>query len=162
DGDPHRHPRQPEPVGRRGADRVRGEPSVRGHASHRRPRGDHPAAVLRAGMGLGQAVRNRSGGAALVLGRRRGGAGAGRLALLSAAALVTHFFAGFLVAPEALWLLWRLRSRAVVIAVGAVAGVQLAMLPFAATDSSTPYGAGWIASHPLIGRIATTAIEWGA
>jgi len=36
------------------------------------------------------------------------------------------------------------------------------MLPFAVTDSSSAYGAGWIASHPLTGRIATTAIEWGA
>ena len=35
----------------------------------------------------------------------------------SALALLTHFFAGFLLAPEGLWLLWRLRSRSAVVAV---------------------------------------------
>ena len=39
---------------------------------------------------------------------------------LSALALATHFFAGFIVAPEALWLLWRQRTRLVLAALAAV------------------------------------------
>jgi hypothetical protein len=42
-------------------------------------------------------------------------------AVFSALALATHFFAGFLVAPEVLWLLWRARSRDAIIAAGALA-----------------------------------------
>lgn len=80
-------------------------------------------------------------------------------AAFSAAAVMTHFFAGFAVAPEAAWLLWRHRARASMIAVGAVAAVQLAMLPFALVD--TTHGAGWIAAMPRLNRIAITVIEWG-
>jgi hypothetical protein len=83
-------------------------------------------------------------------------------AAFSAAALMTHFFAGFLVGPEALLLLWRLRSRAAVIAFAVVAAAQAAMLPFALTDATASYGTGWIAAHPLVNRIATTVIQWGA
>ena len=42
-------------------------------------------------------------------------------AVCSALALMTHFFAGFLVAPEAMWLLWVARSRVAAVAVAAVA-----------------------------------------
>ena len=38
--------------------------------------------------------------------------------MFSALALLTHYFAGFLVAPEALLLLYMARSRASVVAVG--------------------------------------------
>jgi len=58
----------------------------------------------------------------------------------SALAMMTHFFAGFIVAPEALWLLWRHRQRVVVAAVAAVAVVQLAMLPFAVIDTGQDTG----------------------
>ena len=79
-------------------------------------------------------------------------------AACSALALMTHFFAGFVVAPEALWLLWRWRQRAVLIAVGVVAAAQVAMLPFALID--TGHGPGWIAQHPLRNRVGQTALEW--
>ena len=44
-------------------------------------------------------------------------------AVFSALALAAHYFAIFVIAPQALWLLWRARSRAVL---GALAGVALA------------------------------------
>jgi len=80
----------------------------------------------------------------------------------SAAALMTHFFGGFAVAPEALWLLWLARGRATALAVGAVAAVQVAMLPFAVIDASPSRGSGWIAGSSQVSRIAITVIEWGA
>jgi mannosyltransferase len=80
----------------------------------------------------------------------------------SAAALTTHFFAGFAIAPEAVWLLWAARSRATVLAVGIVAAVQMAMLPFAIIDASPSRGVGWIGQISPVHRVATTVIEWGA
>jgi len=78
--------------------------------------------------------------------------------VLSALALATHFFAGFLVIPEAAWLLWRFRARAVKLAVAAVALAQLAMLPFALIDTS--HGAGWVHLIPLKNRIAQVPLEF--
>ncbi len=80
-------------------------------------------------------------------------------AFLSSLALMTHFFAGFAVAPEALWLLWVSRTRIVAAAVALVAVVQVAMLPFAFLD--TAHGVGWIAAIPRLHRISDTAAEWG-
>jgi mannosyltransferase len=80
-------------------------------------------------------------------------------AICSALAIMTHFFAGFLVAPEALWLLCVSRRRAVIVAVGIVTAAQLAMLPLALIDTS--HDAGWIARVPRLSRIATMATEWG-
>ena len=80
---------------------------------------------------------------------------------LSSLAVMTHFFAGFVVAPEALWLLWRhgRSHRSVVPAVAILAAVQLAMLPFALLDTS--HGVGWIAKTPLPRRVSQTVAEWG-
>jgi len=78
-------------------------------------------------------------------------------AAFSAAALMTHFFAGFLVAPEAVWLLWASRTRIVVIAVVVVAAVQVAMLPFAFID--TAHGVDWIAAISRVNRVSST-LEW--
>lgn len=83
-------------------------------------------------------------------------------ALFGAAALMTHFFAGFALAPEAVVLLWRHRTRATVLAVAAVAAVQLAMAPFAVADTAVSKGTGWIAYVPISHRISTAVIEWGA
>jgi len=99
-------------------------------------------------------------------------------ALWSALALTTHFFAAFVVAPEALWLLWQAGGRRrgagadtaagvgrtadireVGAAVGVVALVELAMLPFAVLDRA--HGASWIASVPRLNRISSTVLEWG-
>lgn len=80
-------------------------------------------------------------------------------AVWSSLALMTHFFAGFLVAPEALWLLWLARTRIAAAAVAVVAAVQAAMLPFALLD--TGHGVGWIAQTPRHVRLANAIAEWG-
>lgn len=80
-------------------------------------------------------------------------------AIWSSLALATHFFAGFLVAPEALWLLWSARTRVAAGAVAVVAAVQVAMLPFALLD--TGHGVGWIAQIPRHVRFAQAISEWG-
>jgi mannosyltransferase len=80
-------------------------------------------------------------------------------AIWSSLAVMTHFFAGFAVAPEALWLLWIVRTRLVAAAVVVVAFVQGAMLPIALVDTS--HGTWWIARIPRIHRIASTILEWG-
>jgi 4-amino-4-deoxy-L-arabinose transferase-like glycosyltransferase len=80
-------------------------------------------------------------------------------AVWSSLALMTHFFAGFLVAAEALWLLWVGRTRLVAVAVAVVAVVGVAMLPFAVMD--TGHGAGWIAAEPRVNRVSQAISEWG-
>jgi mannosyltransferase len=72
----------------------------------------------------------------------------GRWALFAALAVLTHSFAGFLVAPELLWLLYVVRCRASVIAAAAVAAVQLALLPLLFTH----------ATHSLLGFIKATSL----
>jgi mannosyltransferase len=78
--------------------------------------------------------------------------------VLSALALATHFFAGFLVIPEAMWLLWRSRAQTVKLAVAAVALAQVAMLPFALID--TGHGAEWVHLIPVKNRIAQVPLEF--
>jgi mannosyltransferase len=80
-------------------------------------------------------------------------------ALCSALALATHFFAVFLVGPEALWVLWRLRSRPAYAALGAVGAVQLALLPLLVNDSG--HALGWIKAFPLSIRIKQVAVDFG-
>jgi hypothetical protein len=82
----------------------------------------------------------------------------GLWALCSALALLTHFFAGFLVAPEALWLLVRRRSRACVMAVGAVAVVEAALIPLAVSDTNHPLG--WLTAFPLQSRIQQVPVTF--
>jgi mannosyltransferase len=80
-------------------------------------------------------------------------------AVFSALALMTHFFAGFLIAPEAAWLLLSARRRSAARAVAVVAAAQLAMLPFALIDTS--HGTSWIAATPRVNRISAAISEWG-
>ncbi len=79
-------------------------------------------------------------------------------AVVSALAVLTHFFAGFIVAPEALALLWWQRSRAVAIAVAAVAVVQLALLPLVIGDTGHPLQ--WIKAFPLSIRIKQVPVDF--
>ncbi|HET7050991.1 MAG TPA: glycosyltransferase family 39 protein [Solirubrobacteraceae bacterium] len=76
----------------------------------------------------------------------------------SSLAVMTHFFAGFLVAPEALWLLSVSRNRMVIAGVAIVGAVQAAMLPLALTDTS--HGANWIAHVPRTSRVSKFVSEW--
>jgi 4-amino-4-deoxy-L-arabinose transferase-like glycosyltransferase len=73
-------------------------------------------------------------------------------ALASALALLTHYFAAFLVVPEALWLAWiwqpRLRALA---AGGLVAAVGTALIPLALHERST-IGTGYIEGLSLSRR----------
>jgi 4-amino-4-deoxy-L-arabinose transferase-like glycosyltransferase len=52
-------------------------------------------------------------------------------ALFSALAVLTHYFAAFMVAPMGLWLIWTRRERAPLVASGAVAAVGVALAPLA-------------------------------
>src|SRR5213078_424018 len=72
-------------------------------------------------------------------------------ALASAAALATHYFAAFVIVPEAAWLAWQQRRRALwplalVVAAGA------ALLPLAIEQRATGHTA-WIGNLPLGQRL---------
>src|SRR5581483_8712700 len=80
-------------------------------------------------------------------------------AVLSGLALLTQYFAVFLVGAEGLALLWRHRSRAVVVACGALILVEAAVLPHAIHHASHP--AGWIDAFPLSIRIEQVPVAFG-
>lgn len=80
-------------------------------------------------------------------------------ALFSGLAVLTHFFAGFLLAPEAMLLLYRARNRASVVAVAAVAVTQVAVLPLAVGDTTHPLN--WISGVPLAIRIQQVPTQLG-
>jgi mannosyltransferase len=75
-------------------------------------------------------------------------------ALVAVAAVATHYYAGFLIGAEALWLMWRspARGRAAV-AAGAVAVVAAALLPLALHQRSTG-AAAFISQSALLRRLA--------
>ena len=69
--------------------------------------------------------------------------------LCSALALATHYYAVVLVAPEAAWLLYRLRGhQSVQVGVGIVALCGLALIPLALSQSSTGHDS-WISGSDL-------------
>jgi mannosyltransferase len=72
-------------------------------------------------------------------------------AVVSAAAILSHYFAGFLVAPEAVWLVYATRRRSAIIATGAVAAVGVALIPL--IISQTGPRTGWIAEIAFWSRI---------
>jgi len=80
-------------------------------------------------------------------------------ALSSALAILTHFFAAFLIAPEALWLLWGRRDRTTLLACGLLAAVQAAVLPLAIGDTSHPLN--WLTHLRLSDRVNATAADFG-
>ncbi len=81
-------------------------------------------------------------------------------AVFSSLAVLTHFYAGYLIAPEALLLLYRLRSHAIVVTIAAVAVVQAAMLPLAISDTTHPLG--WIqAAGSLATRVKEIPVDLG-
>jgi mannosyltransferase len=58
----------------------------------------------------------------------------------AALALATHYFAAFVLAPQALWLLWRHpHRRGAIAAVGALAVAGLALLPLLLAQAGNPY-----------------------
>jgi 4-amino-4-deoxy-L-arabinose transferase-like glycosyltransferase len=73
-------------------------------------------------------------------------------AVTASAALLSHYFAAFLIVPMVLWLLWdRTRRRATLLACGAVVLVGLALLPLAAAQGG--HGAQWIGEWALASRL---------
>jgi mannosyltransferase len=81
-------------------------------------------------------------------------------AVFSALAVLTHSFAAFVVAPEALFLLYVIRTRGVVIAVGVVAAVQALVLPLLFTHATSSL-LGFISSTRLSGRIQQVPVAFG-
>ena len=80
--------------------------------------------------------------------------------LASALALGTHYFAAFLVVPEAIWLLASRRRRtSVVVAVGAFGLVGAALVPLALAQRSSAE-IGWIAQIPRLRRIRELAEQF--
>jgi mannosyltransferase len=80
----------------------------------------------------------------------------GLWALLASLSLATHYFAAFLIAPQAIWLLVAAngaRRSAVARAVGAVAVAGLALAPLALRQQEN-HGSDWIGTIPLGGRLA--------
>jgi mannosyltransferase len=77
----------------------------------------------------------------------------GRWGLAAAAALATHYFAAFVVVPQAIWLLARSRDRRrAVVAVGAVGAVGVALVPLAVHQSENE-GARFIGFSDLGSRV---------
>jgi mannosyltransferase len=74
-------------------------------------------------------------------------------------ALLTHFFAGFLLAGEVLWLLRHRRDRDVVVAIGAMGIVGALMLALVASGRTSEVA--WVhASAPLGTRVSLTPVQF--
>jgi mannosyltransferase len=73
-------------------------------------------------------------------------------AVFSALAIATHYFAGFVVAPEAALLLWTGNRRRAGLAVAAVGVAAALLLPLALQQAGNAH-AGWIAEQPLSQRL---------
>jgi 4-amino-4-deoxy-L-arabinose transferase-like glycosyltransferase len=83
----------------------------------------------------------------------------GLWALAASLSLLSHYFAAFLLVPQALWLLVegrRARRHAPLASVAAVALVGLALVPLIARQRANR-GSSWIASVPLGGRLEDVA-----
>jgi mannosyltransferase len=76
-------------------------------------------------------------------------------AVFSALAIATHYFAGFLVVAEAVWLLADQRDRRSVRAVGVVALGMLALTPLALVQAGTNH-TDWIGRMSLSSRLLAT------
>jgi mannosyltransferase len=82
-------------------------------------------------------------------------------AVASALALLTHYFAVFVVGPELVLMLWLVpeRRRDVLLAGGAVAAVGLALVPLAVHQADQGHD-GWIEQIPLGTRVRDTGKQF--
>jgi uncharacterized membrane protein len=80
-------------------------------------------------------------------------------ALFSALALLTHYFAGFLIAPEALWLLYIARSRASVAAAVVLGLIELALIPLLVSHATASL-LGFITGTHLSARVQEVPIAF--
>jgi mannosyltransferase len=76
----------------------------------------------------------------------------GLWAIAAALALLSHYFAAFLLVPEAIWLLWSFRSRAAWLAVAVPSVVGLALLPLAVHQRDLGH-TSFIANQSLSSRL---------
>jgi hypothetical protein len=90
--------------------------------------------------------------------RRGGGRDLLWWTVFSILALLTQYFAGFLIAAEGLMLVYRLRSRASVLALGAVGVVELTLIPHVVPRLDQP--AQFIAGVPLAERIQQVPVAF--
>jgi 4-amino-4-deoxy-L-arabinose transferase-like glycosyltransferase len=80
-------------------------------------------------------------------------------AAASALALTTHFFAGFLIAGEVVWLLWHQRNRRVLAPLAAVGVVGVLMLALVAGGRASEVA--WVhASAPLETRVSMLPVQF--
>jgi mannosyltransferase len=79
-------------------------------------------------------------------------------AVFSGLALLTQYFAAFLVAAEALTLLYCARSRASLLAVTALAAVEAALIGHLVSHASHP--AGWIDTFSLLVRVKQVPVAF--
>jgi hypothetical protein len=77
----------------------------------------------------------------------------------SVLALLTHYFAGFLVAPQALWLLYIARSRASAVAVAAVGLIEVALIPLLISHATASL-LGFITGTHLSTRIQEVPVAF--
>ncbi len=80
-------------------------------------------------------------------------------AVFSALALLTQYFVVFLVAAEAIGLLYRVRDRACLLAVGAMVVVEATLIPHLVAHASHP--ASWIDGFPLSIRVQQVPVTFG-
>src|SRR3954471_2113642 len=83
-------------------------------------------------------------------------------ALACAAAFATHWFAGFLIAPEAAWLLLRCRDRRAALWAVAGAGAAMTVLLPLLIHQNAYGGGGWIATIDLGYRLRSTGEQFVA
>ncbi|HJS92889.1 MAG TPA: glycosyltransferase family 39 protein [Solirubrobacteraceae bacterium] len=77
----------------------------------------------------------------------------------SVLALLTHYFAGFLIGPQALWLLYRARSRASAVAVAVVGLVELALIPLLVSHATASL-LGFITGTHLSTRVQAVPVAF--
>ena len=80
-------------------------------------------------------------------------------AVISILALLTQYYAGFLVAAEGVALVWRTRSRVSVLALGATGLVELALIPHVIPRLTEPVA--FIVGVPLSERIQQVPVAFG-
>ncbi len=79
-------------------------------------------------------------------------------ALVASAALLSHYFAAFLVIPEAVWLIWVTRRRVVALTAIVPLVVGVALVPLAVRQSD--HRTEWIESLTLLQRIREVVKKW--
>ncbi|MBV9607656.1 MAG: glycosyltransferase family 39 protein [Solirubrobacterales bacterium] len=81
-------------------------------------------------------------------------------AVFSGLALLTHYFAGFLIAPEAAWLLYVTRKRATAVAVAGLLIIELSLTPLLVAHAK-PSLLGFIGVTHLDTRIQDIPVAFG-